>query len=143
MCVSPVCKGSQTEVAKEETSINVGFSDTAPPTVIHPSEPHSVDANGAAAAAAEEVLFDQDEFVVFETSMLPIVEVEMAQLPPSCRPLDVIQEEDGPRPGVSECSGPIAGSSTASYFRSDGPQVIRCFQVASRLPQGNAGSASA
>ncbi|XP_055358922.1 uncharacterized protein LOC114842461 isoform X3 [Betta splendens] len=125
VCISPVCKASETEVALEESGTTLGLSDTAPPTVTHQSEPDGTDANSA---AAEEEIFDEDESVVFETSMVPIVEVELAQLPPTCKPLDVIQEEDGPHPGVSECSGPIAGSSTASYFRSDGQQVIRCFQ---------------
>lgn len=131
MCISLLCNGSQTEVEHEETSSTVGFSGTPSPIVSHKSEPDSVEANGA---PAEEESFDQDEFVVFETSLVPIVEVEMAQLPPSlhpsCKALDVIQEEEGSHPGVLECSGCIAGSSTASYFRRDGPQVIRCFQVA-------------
>lgn len=130
MCISPLCYGSQTKVEHEETSSSVGFSGTPSPIASHKSEPDCVEANSA---PVEEKSFDQDEFVVFETSLVPIVEVEMAQLTPSvhtCKALDVIQEEEGSHPGVSECSGRIAGSSPASYFRSNGPQVIRCFQVA-------------
>ncbi|XP_067366261.1 uncharacterized protein [Channa argus] len=122
VCISPVCKGSQTKVAEEETSSLVGFSGIPSPFV-------SVEASRA---PIEDKSFDQDEIVVFETSLVPIVEVEMAQLPPSlnrsCKALDVIQEEEESHPGVSQYSGRIFGSSPASYFRSDGPQVIRCFQ---------------
>lgn len=139
MCISPLCSGSQTKVENEETSSSVGFSGTPGPIVSHKSEPDSIEANSA---PVEEESFDHDEFVVFETSVVPVVEVEMAQLPsffhPSCKALDVIQEEEGSHPRVSECCGRIAGSSPASYFRSDGPQVIRCFQVASRLPRSDA-----
>lgn len=97
------------------------------------SEPDSVESCGA---PLEEESCDQDEVVVFETSLVPIVEVEMAQLPPSlescCTALDEIpEEEEEPYTQVSECAGRLAGSSPASYFRSDGPRVIRCFQVAS------------
>uniref|UniRef100_A0A3Q3B0K8 Protein 4.1 n=1 Tax=Kryptolebias marmoratus TaxID=37003 RepID=A0A3Q3B0K8_KRYMA len=35
--------------------------------------------------------------------------------------LDEVLEEEGPRPGASECSGRMPGSSPASYFWSDGP----------------------
>lgn len=97
----------------------------------HKSEPDSVEAHGA---PLEEESCDQEEVIVFETSLVPIVEVEMAQLPPSLNPrrkaLETLEEE-GSDPEVSEFSGRIVGSSPASYFRSDGPQVIRCFQVAS------------
>ncbi|XP_071325079.1 uncharacterized protein [Trachinotus anak] len=127
--ISSLCSGSETKAAHEETSSSVGLSGTPRPTVCHKSEPDSVEAHGA---PLEEESCDQDEVVVFETSLVPIVEVEMAQLPPSlepfCKALDETQEEEGSYPGVSECSGRIVGSSPASYFRSDGPQVIRCFQ---------------
>lgn len=130
MCISLLCNGSETKTAHEETSSN--FSGIPSPTVSNKSDPDSVEAHGA---PVEEESCDQDEVVVFETSLVPIVEVEMAQLPPSpdpcCRALDETLEEEGSYPEVSECSGTIAGSSPASYFRSDGPQVIRCFQVAS------------
>lgn len=110
----------------------------------HKCEPDSIEACGG---PVEEESFDQEEVVVFETSLVPIVEVEMAQLPPSpdpcCRALDETLEEEGSYPEVSDRSGMIVGSSSASYFRSDGPQVIRCFQVASSPPQGDAHSVSA
>lgn len=114
-----------------ETSSNLDFSGKPSPTVSHKSEPDSVEFHGV---PVEEESYDQEEVVVFETSLVPIVEVEMAQLPPSLdlssKALDETLEEEGSYPGVSECSGRIVGSSPASYFRSDGPQVIRCFQVA-------------
>lgn len=132
MCISPLCNGSETKTAPEETSSNLSFSGIPSPTVSHKSEPDDVKAHGA---PLEEESCDQEEVVVFETSLVPIVEVEMAQLHPSlapcCKVLDEILEEEESDPEVSECSGRIVGSSPASYFRSDGPQVIRCFQVAS------------
>lgn len=130
MCVSLLCNGSET--AHEETSSDLGFSGIPSPTLSHKSEPDSVEAHSA---LFEEESSDQEEVVVFETALVPIVEVETAQLSPSldpcCKALDETLEEEGSYPGVSECSGRIVGSSPASYFRSDGPQVIRCFQVAS------------
>ncbi|XP_029360050.1 titin homolog isoform X2 [Echeneis naucrates] len=125
VCISSLCSGSETK-AEEASSSLPGISR---PTASHKSEPDSCEAHGA---PIEEESYDQDEVVVFETSLVPIVEVEMAQLPPSNDPsykaLDETQEEEGSYPGVSECSGGIVGSSPASYFRSNGPQVIRCFQ---------------
>ncbi|KAG8010144.1 Protein 4.1 [Nibea albiflora] len=128
VCTSPLlCNGSETKTAHEETSSSLGFSGS--PTVSLKSEPDSVEGPGV---PVEEESRDQEGVVVFDTSLVPIVEVEMAQLPPSfdpcCRALDEIQEEEGSCPEVSECSGRIVGSSPASYFRSDGPRVIRCFQ---------------
>ncbi|KAM8734767.1 uncharacterized protein AB9X84_023470 isoform 12-T13 [Acanthopagrus schlegelii] len=129
VCTSPLCNGSETKTAHRETSSSLGFSGKPRPTVSHKCEPDSVEACGG---PVEEESFDQEEVVVFETSLVPIVEVEMAQLPPSpdpcCRALDETLEEEGSYPEVSDRSGMIVGSSPASYFRSDGPQVIRCFQ---------------
>lgn len=131
MCISSLCNGSETKAAHEETSSSLGWSGTPRPTACHTSEPDSVEATDA---PIEEESCNHDEVVVFEISLVPIVEVEMAQLPPSlephCEALDELQEEEGSCPGVSECSGRIVGSSPASYFRSNGPQVICCFQVA-------------
>ncbi|XP_036930180.1 titin-like isoform X4 [Acanthopagrus latus] len=129
VCISPLCNGSETKTAHRETSSSLGFSGKPRPTVSHKCEPDSIEACGG---PVEEESFDQEEVVVFETSLVPIVEVEMAQLPPSpdpcCRALDETLEEEGSYPEVSDRSGMIVGSSSASYFRSDGPQVIRCFQ---------------
>nr|XP_046256671.1 uncharacterized protein LOC124065372 isoform X14 [Scatophagus argus] len=131
VCTSPLCKGSEAKAAQKETSSNLGMSGKPSPAVSHKSEPDSVEVHDACAPVQEEAC-DQEELVVFETSRVPIVEVEMAQLPPSldpcCRALDETLQEEGSCPEVSECSGKIVGSSPASYFRSDGPQVIRCFQ---------------
>ncbi|XP_041798225.1 uncharacterized protein LOC121610272 isoform X2 [Chelmon rostratus] len=129
VCISPLCNGSETKTAHEETSSHLGFSGSPSPAASHGSEPASVEAHGA---PAEEESCDQEEVVVFETSLVPIVEVEMAQLPPSLDPcsraLDETLAEEGSCPEVLQRSGRIAVSSPASYFRSDGPQVIRCFQ---------------
>lgn len=125
MGISLHCNGSETKTAHEETSSSLGKQS---PTVSHRSEPDGVEAHGA---PIEEESSDQEEVVVFETSLVPIVEGEMAQLPPCYKALDGIQEEEGSSPEASECSGNIVGCSPASYFRSDGPQVVRCFQVAS------------
>ncbi|XP_042281134.1 titin-like isoform X2 [Thunnus maccoyii] len=129
VCISPQCDGSEAKAAHVETSSNLDFSGIPSPTVSHKSEPDSVEAHDV---PVEEDSCDQEEVVVFETSLVPIVEVEMAQLPPSLdlsgKDLDEIQEEEASYPGVLECSGRIVGCSPASYFMSDGPQVIRCFQ---------------
>ncbi|XP_029307448.1 uncharacterized protein LOC115021278 isoform X4 [Cottoperca gobio] len=128
VCISLLCNGSETNT--EDTSSNLGFSVIPSPTVSRTSEPGSVEACGA--PVEEESSCDQEEVVVYETSLVPVVEVEKAQLPPSldpcCKALDGIQEEEESCPEVSECSGKIVGSSPAPYFRSDGPQVVRCFQ---------------
>lgn len=138
MCVSPLCKGSDSETEHEETSSSLGFSSAPTPTVSNKSEPESVEVHGSPV----EIGSRGHVVVVFETNLVPIVEVEMAQLPPSsdpsCKALDAIPEEGASCPGVSEESGRIVGSSPASYFWSDGPQVTRCFQVASWLPRGDA-----
>ncbi|KAM9309485.1 uncharacterized protein KZ484_025542 isoform 9-T11 [Pholidichthys leucotaenia] len=129
MCISTLCNGSETKAAHEETSSNLAFSGSPNPAGSHKSEPDCVQAHSA---PVKKELHDQEEVVVFETISVPIVEVEMAQLPPPCDPsytaLDEVQEEDGSRQGVWECSGRMVGSSPASYFWSDGPQVIRCFK---------------
>ncbi|XP_030605420.1 titin-like isoform X3 [Archocentrus centrarchus] len=128
VCISPLCNGSVTETAHEETSSSLGFSGVPIPTVSNKSEPERVEVHKT---PVEKESRDH-EVVASETNLVPIVEVEMAQLPPSfdssCKALDVILEEGGSCPGLSEDSGRIVGSSPASYFWSDGPQVIRCFQ---------------
>ncbi|XP_026039103.1 uncharacterized protein LOC113031337 isoform X1 [Astatotilapia calliptera] len=124
VCIRPLSNGSDTKTAHEETSSSLEFTDLP-----IKSEPESVEVHSA---TVEKELRDQEEVVVFEANLVPIVEVEMAQLPPSfdpsCNALEVIPEEEGSCPGVSADSGRIAGSSPASYFWSDGPQVMRCFQ---------------
>ncbi|KAK9513643.1 hypothetical protein VZT92_027159 [Zoarces viviparus] len=121
MCISLPCNGSETHTAHEDT-----FSGMPSPTVSHDSE--------AEDARVEEESCDQEEVVVFETSSVPAVEVETAQLPTSlgrCREaLDGTreEEEEGSGPEVSVRSGKLVGSSPASCFRSDGHQVVRCFQ---------------
>ncbi|XP_034553554.1 titin-like [Notolabrus celidotus] len=132
VCVSLLCNGSESKTTHTETSSSSseGFSGKPSPTVSHKSEPDKV--KELHSAPLEEESTDQDEVVVFETSLLPIVEVERAQLSPSldpsCKALDDILLEGGSNPEVLEGSGGIVGSSQASYFRSDGPQVVHCFQ---------------
>ncbi|CAJ1061675.1 titin-like [Xyrichtys novacula] len=132
VCISPVCNGSETKTTHVETSSSssVGFSAKPSPTVSHRSEPDNVE--GLQSDPLEEESCDQEEVIVFETSLLPIVEVERTQplpsLDPCCRALNETLEEEGSNPEVLESSGRIVGSSQASYFKSDGPQVIRCFQ---------------
>lgn len=131
--------------AKDAHKEPLGVSDVvlAPgPDASRGTEP---DGDGAGAVPVEEVSRDQDRdgVVAFEASLAPFMRAEMAQLPPAIdlpgSALDKNQTEEGSDPGVGECSGGIVGPSPASYFRSDGPQVIRCFQVASRLPRGDGG----
>ncbi|XP_033983708.1 uncharacterized protein LOC117480474 isoform X6 [Trematomus bernacchii] len=128
VCISLLCNGSETKTANEETSSSLGFSGISSPTVSHMSEPDSVEARGVPVEESH----DKEVVVVFETSLVPIIEGEMAQLPPSfdpcCKALERILEEEGSCPEVSESSGKIVGRSPASCFRSDGPQVVRCFQ---------------
>ncbi|XP_035988373.1 titin homolog isoform X11 [Fundulus heteroclitus] len=129
VCVSPRFKSSETNTLHEETGSNLGVSEAPGPSGSQRTEPDGVE---ALSAPVEEESCCDEEVVVFETLLVPLVEVEMAQLPPpagsSCKALDEIQEEEGTCPVASECSGGIVGSSPASYFWSDGPQVIRSFQ---------------
>ncbi|XP_036071888.1 titin isoform X5 [Oryzias melastigma] len=126
-CISPLCKGSDSKAALEEAAGNLGVSDPSSPTVSHHSQPDGADAFDC---PLEEESLNQEEVVVYETLLVPLVEVEAAHLGPpfdsSCKALDLIQEED--EPGQSERSEGIVGSSSASLFWSDGPQVVRCFQ---------------
>ncbi|XP_056142952.1 uncharacterized protein LOC130118528 [Lampris incognitus] len=133
LCVSPVWDGSDTKATQEEAGISLGFSGIPSPTVSQTSEADSVESYSAPDVAES---YDQDESVVSETSLVPIVEVEMAKLPLSHElsslaveetQLKKEQEEEASDPG-SECAGGIAGSFPASYFVSCGPHVIRCFQ---------------
>ncbi|KAM4568434.1 uncharacterized protein V3H82_012629 isoform 3-T4 [Fundulus diaphanus] len=129
VCVSPRFKSSETKTLHEETSSNLGVSEAPGPSGSQRTEPDGVE---ALSAPVEEESCGDEEVVVFETLLVPLVEVEMAQLAPpvgsSCKALDEIQEEEGTCPVASECSGGIVGSSPASYFWSDGPQVLRSFQ---------------
>ncbi|XP_077430721.1 uncharacterized protein LOC144057263 isoform X3 [Vanacampus margaritifer] len=119
--ISPLCRGSGTRAALTETAVNLKSSLIA-------SLGHS--------AVAPRVPFDkscdQEALVVIESSLLPMVEVAMVQLPlsldASSQYLDEAQKEEGSCPRFLERSGNIVGSSPASYFRSGGPRVIRSFQ---------------
>ncbi|XP_029927918.1 titin-like isoform X2 [Myripristis murdjan] len=131
--ISAVRDGSDTEAAHEETSSSLGFSDIPSPAVSRKSEPDSVEAHDGPDVGES---CDQEESIVSETSLVPIVEVEMAKMPPSHHPCSLAvdetqlkeeQEEEASYPGL-EYSGTIVGSSPASYFMSGGPHVIRCFQ---------------
>uniref|UniRef100_A0A667YFZ9 Protein 4.1 n=1 Tax=Myripristis murdjan TaxID=586833 RepID=A0A667YFZ9_9TELE len=132
--ISAVRDGSDTEAAHEETSSSLGFSDIPSPAVSRKSEPDSVEAHDGPDVGES---CDQEESIVSETSLVPIVEVEMAKMPPSHHPCSLAvdetqlkeeQEEEASYPGL-EYSGTIVGSSPASYFMSGGPHVIRCFQA--------------
>ncbi|XP_041843135.1 uncharacterized protein LOC121641205 isoform X3 [Melanotaenia boesemani] len=129
VCISSLSKGSETKAGHEETSIYLGFTVISSPNITPKSELDSVE---AFTAPVEEQSCDQEEDVVFETPPVPELEVKMVQLASSfktsCKVLDEIQEEKGSCPGVAECSERIVGSSPASYYWSDGPQVMRCFQ---------------
>ncbi|XP_047217107.1 uncharacterized protein LOC124865762 isoform X4 [Girardinichthys multiradiatus] len=129
VCISPRCKGSEKKPLHVETSSNFGESEVSGPSESHQSEPDGVE---ALSAPVEEESCNHEEVVVFETLLVPLVDVEMAQLAPpvesSCRALDEIQEEEGTCPVASESSGGIVGPSPAYHFWSDGPQIIRCFQ---------------
>uniref|UniRef100_A0A3P9IRN5 Protein 4.1 n=1 Tax=Oryzias latipes TaxID=8090 RepID=A0A3P9IRN5_ORYLA len=122
---SPLCTGSDSTL--EEAAGNLDVSEPPSPTVSHHSLPDRADAFNC---PLEEESLNQEEVVVYETLLVPLVEVEAAQLGPSfassCKALELIQEED--EPGQSECSVGVVGSASASYFWSDGPQVVRCFQ---------------
>ncbi|XP_023819714.2 uncharacterized protein LOC101156915 isoform X10 [Oryzias latipes] len=120
--ISPLCAGSDSTL--EEAAGNLDVSEPPSPTVSHHSQPDRADAFDC---PLEEESLNQEEVVVYETLLVPLVEVEAAQLGPSfdssCKALELIQEED-----ESECSVGVVGSASASYFWSDGPQVVRCFQ---------------
>ncbi|XP_055084148.1 uncharacterized protein LOC117383366 isoform X4 [Periophthalmus magnuspinnatus] len=128
VCDSPECNESKTNTTQEETRSALSFSGTSSPTVSHTSE-----LDGPQDSAVE--FCDQDVVVVFETSLVPVVEVEMAQLSSPlhespCKELDAAQTKElqESHPAEGDSSGTIVGSSAVSYFRSVGPKVMRCFQ---------------
>lgn len=130
MCVSRLHNGSDTEPARDKRGNHLGLSGQPSPTVSPKSEPDRAEAHDAG-APIQESRDQEEEVVVFETSLVPSVEVKMAQrLKPCSRALEETPEEGGSYPGVLECSGGIVESS--SCCRSDGPRVVRCFQVACR-----------
>lgn len=125
-----MCNGSET--AHEEAGSSLGVACVPSSAASHQNQPGCVKVHHAGAPVAEESC--EEDVVVSKTLLVPVVEVERAQLPPSphagCRALDETQRDGGSYPEVSEGSGRIIGPSSAAYFRSDGPRVIRCFQVA-------------
>lgn len=133
MCVSPFISGTETKTAYKEISSGLGISIPVQ-TVSHKSQSDNGGVHDANAPVTEESC-DRDEVVLLETLQVPIIEVEMAQPPPSldpfCRALDETLREEGLYTEVMESTGRLIGPSSASYFKSNGPQVIRCFQVAS------------
>lgn len=130
MCISPRCRISESKTLHEETNCNFEVSEVSGHSESHQSEPDDVQ---VPSAPIEEGACDHEEVVVFETLLVPLVEVKTAQMAPLvesyCTPLDKIQEEEGTCAMASECSWGIAESSPASYFWSNGPKVIRCSQV--------------
>ncbi|XP_027868337.1 protein 4.1-like isoform X11 [Xiphophorus couchianus] len=129
VCISPSCKSSKTKTLHEETRSNFGGAEVSRPSESHQSEPDVVE---GLSAPVEESLCNHEEVVVFETLLVPLVEVEMAQLAPpvesDCKALDKIPEEEGTCLVAPECSGGIVGPSPPSFFWSDGPKVIHCSQ---------------
>lgn len=121
-------------MAHEGTGCSLGMSHVPSSTVSHQNQPGCVKVHHAGAPVAEESC-DEEEVVGSKTLLVPVVEVERAQLPasphPGCRALDETQRDGGSSPEVLEYSGRIIGPSSAAYFKSDDPRVIRCFQVAS------------
>lgn len=121
-------------MAHEGTSSASAVSYVPSSTASRQNQPGCVKVRHAGAPLAEESR-DQEEVVGSRTLLVSVVEVERAQLPPfpqpGCRALDETRRDRGSSPEVSERSGRIIGPSHAAYFKSDGPRVIRCFQVAS------------
>ncbi|XP_061674872.1 protein 4.1-like isoform X13 [Syngnathoides biaculeatus] len=123
--ISPLCSVSETWAALEESAVSLGFSNESRPAAsfVHSAGPPGVPFDESC---------DQETLVVIESSLVPMVEVEMVHLVPSLQPsstyLDETQKEEGPCPIFSERSGNKVGSSPASYFRAGGPQVIRSYQ---------------
>uniref|UniRef100_A0A3P9N334 Uncharacterized LOC103478711 n=1 Tax=Poecilia reticulata TaxID=8081 RepID=A0A3P9N334_POERE len=129
VCISPSCKSSETKTLHEDARNNFGGAEASGPSESRQSEPDIVEGLGA---PVEESLCDHEEVVVFETLLVPLVEVEMAQLAlpveSNCKALDKIPEEEGTCLVAPECSGGIVGLSPPSFFWSDGPKVMRCSQ---------------
>ncbi|XP_077454877.1 uncharacterized protein LOC144073149 isoform X7 [Stigmatopora argus] len=120
MHISSTCKGRETKAVLEEKSmnkpisiVNFGHCPIVPRTAFDKS-------------------CDQEALVVIQSSLVPVVEVQMVQLPPSVEPrskyLNETRKEDSSFPRLLERSGNLVGSSPASHFRSCAPQVIRSFQ---------------
>ncbi|XP_054904191.1 uncharacterized protein LOC129371571 isoform X4 [Poeciliopsis prolifica] len=127
VCISPSCKSSETKTLHEASRSNFGGAEVSGPSESHQSESDAVE---GLSAPVEESLCDREDVVVFETLLVPVVEVEMAQLAPpvesDCKALDKIPEEEGTCLIAPECSGGIVGPSPPSFFWSDGPKVIHC-----------------
>lgn len=128
--MSLFCNGSST--AHEEAGGSLGVSYVPSSTPSRQNQPGCVQVHRAGALVAEESC--EEEGVASQTMLVPVMEVERAQLPPSPHPgsraLAETHRDGGSYAKVSEGSGRIMGPSSAAYFKSDGPQVIRCFQVA-------------
>ncbi|XP_057689640.1 uncharacterized protein LOC130914452 isoform X7 [Corythoichthys intestinalis] len=118
--ISPMRKGTETKAVLEETSMN-----KSSPTV-------SLGRSAMVPRIAFDKSCDQETLVVIESSVVPMVEVEMVQLPPSfdssSNYLNETHKEDCSCPRLSEHSETLVGYSPASYFRSVAPQVIRSLQ---------------
>ncbi|XP_014874888.1 uncharacterized protein LOC106937742 isoform X1 [Poecilia latipinna] len=129
VCISPSCKRSETKTLHEDARSNFGGAEASGSSQSRQSEPDVVE---GLSAPVEESLCDHEEVVLFETLLVPLVEVEMAQLAPPvesvCKALDKIPEEEGTCLVAPECSGGIVGLSSPSFFWSDGPKVMRCSQ---------------
>uniref|UniRef100_A0A087XEN5 Protein 4.1 n=1 Tax=Poecilia formosa TaxID=48698 RepID=A0A087XEN5_POEFO len=129
VCISPSCKRSETKTLHEDARSNFGGAEASGSSQSRQSEPGVVE---GLSAPVEESLCDHEEVVLFETLLVPLVEVEMAQLAPpvesDCKALDKIPEEEGTCLVAPECSGGIVGLSSPSFFWSDGPKVMRCSQ---------------
>ncbi|CAL9705913.1 unnamed protein product [Knipowitschia caucasica] len=74
-------------------------------------------------------VYDRDVVVVFESSLLPVVEVEAARRPSlphwsHCEDIDTAQTKE--RQEAQPAEGHSSG--TVSYFTSTGPKVVRCCQ---------------
>uniref|UniRef100_A0A096MF35 Protein 4.1 n=1 Tax=Poecilia formosa TaxID=48698 RepID=A0A096MF35_POEFO len=121
VCISPSCKRSETKTLHEDARSNFGGAEASGSSQSRQSEPGVVE---GLSAPVEESLCDHEEVVLFETLLVPLVEVEMAQLAPP----DKIPEEEGTCLVAPECSGGIVGLSSPSFFWSDGPKVMRCSQ---------------
>ncbi|XP_062322680.1 titin-like isoform X3 [Osmerus eperlanus] len=136
VCFTPVRDDSPTR-AEQEAGLSVGGALLPDPNVTPNAlrGPCGAQSHNAPEGAESG---DEDEGVVSGNDLVPIVEVELAQLhnpyQPSCPALEEEEEEEEEEEGKEdtdpslEQSVRIAGALHASYFVGGGPQVIRCFK---------------
>lgn len=129
MCFAPVRDDSDAKGEQQEANSRVGCSGVTGPSRNHCGGHDRVQSHSAPGGAETS---DEGESEISGNNLVPIIEVETAQLPiphqPSCPILEGEEEEEvAANPALQQ---KIAEASPSCYFVGGGPHVIRCFKVA-------------